>query len=671
MAKGRVVFPYSNTNRVGVSDVATFDSPDLNLGHLLRDIDDGKVQLPDFQREWKWDDDRIRSLIASIARGHPVGVLMLLEVGGDGTRFAPKPIAGVSLASTIEPDQLILDGQQRLTSLYQSLMSTQPVGTTDSRGKKLERWYYIDINQGLDPQVDMEDAVLAIPPDKVVRDDFGRNIVADYSTLDGECQAEVFPLSRVFNPAAIFEWHGHYVTTGADAVARVERWNRFYQGVLQNLVGYTIPAIVLKKDTPKEAVCTVFEKVNTGGVPLDVFELLTATYAADNFRLKDDWRERKARLDVHPVLRGVQSTEFLQAIALLATRAKRLVWQPISGSPQQAPGIGCRRRDILALTLAEYERWAPEVLNAYEWCAPFLAQEFIFIAPDVPYRTQLVPLAAIKTVLGKQAESHGAGTSLRRWFWSGILGELYGGTTETRFSRDVEQVPPWITESAQPPATITDAVFREQRLYSLRTRNSAAYKGIYALLMRNGSRDWLKTQAMNMASFFNYQVDIHHVFPKSWCEKNGVDDQHRESVVNKTAISRETNQIIGGKSPRIYVPALEKRGGTTSSELDEILRSHEIDPTALRNAAFAAFFDDRKERLLHLVSEAMGKEAIRDATTASPPDEFEQQEDEPDEPSPEELASLKGEGSDHPPATSPEARVGRPSRANAEEGAQP
>ncbi len=219
--------------------MASFDSPDLNLGQLLRDVHEGAVRLPDFQREWKWDDDHIRSLIASIARGHPVGVLMLLEVGGDGARFAPTPVSGVALPSPVEPDQLILDGQQRLTSLYQSLLSGKPVRTTDARGKRLERWYYLDINGALDPAIDVEDAVLSVPPDRVIGDDFGRNVVADYSTIDGECQAEVFPLSRVFDPAAIFEWHGRYVTSGEDAGARVARWNTFYLDVLQNLVGYT------------------------------------------------------------------------------------------------------------------------------------------------------------------------------------------------------------------------------------------------------------------------------------------------------------------------------------------------------------------------------------------------------------------------------------------------
>src|SRR4051794_27543010 len=102
-----------------------FESPDVELEDLLELAASGKLQLPDFQRGWKWDDDRIRALIASVAQGHPVGVAMTLEVGGGGSNFKPIPIAGVDPASADEPEQLLLDGQQRTTSLYQALYSAR------------------------------------------------------------------------------------------------------------------------------------------------------------------------------------------------------------------------------------------------------------------------------------------------------------------------------------------------------------------------------------------------------------------------------------------------------------------------------------------------------------------------------------------------------------------
>src|ERR1022692_1934754 len=139
-----------------------FESPDWPLGDLLKDIRVGKVQLPDFQRDWKWDDDRIRSLLATITRGYPIGVVMTLETGGAGARFKPKPISAVPESSSLnDPEQLLLDGQQRLTSLYQALMSGKVVDTTDARGKRLRRWYYIDIEKSLGDESDREEALLA------------------------------------------------------------------------------------------------------------------------------------------------------------------------------------------------------------------------------------------------------------------------------------------------------------------------------------------------------------------------------------------------------------------------------------------------------------------------------------------------------------------------------
>src|SRR5665213_2703156 len=141
-----------------------FDSPDINLADLLRLVADGKMQLPDFQREWKWDDPHISSLLASISLGYPVGVLMTLQTG-DSATFAPQPISGVRIPTAYVPDELLLDGQQRATSLFQSLMSGQVVETCDPRGKKLQRWYYLDIAKALDPDGDREDAIVSVPED--------------------------------------------------------------------------------------------------------------------------------------------------------------------------------------------------------------------------------------------------------------------------------------------------------------------------------------------------------------------------------------------------------------------------------------------------------------------------------------------------------------------------
>lgn len=606
-----------------------FDSPDLNLGtELLKDVGCGKIRLPDFQRDWKWDVDRITSLLASLSLGYPVGVVMLLEAGGAEVQFATRLVSGVQSATADKPaERLILDGQQRLTSLYQSLASGQAVQTQDTRKKRLKRWFYIDMEAALEPDGDREAAIVAVPADRVERDNFGKNVVRDLSTTELECEQGLFPLAAVFNVPATHKWMMTYVSSDAGVMEqRLQRWDAFTQQVLANFTGYTVPVIVLRKDTPREAVCTVFEKVNTGGVVLDVFELLTATFAAAEFDLRHDWDERRRRFDEHKVLRGMQSTDFLQAISLLATRERRLAWS--DSDSEKPPAVSCKRRDILRLTQAEYERWAPQVEKGFLWAAAFLTGEMIYEARDVPYRTQLVPLAAIHVALGSGAEAIGKVEKVRRWYWSGVLGELYGGAIETRFANDVQQVTEWCTGANVEPITLYESSFDPGRLLTLRTRNSAAYKGLYALLMRGGSRDWLYDQDITIATHHSLAVDIHHVFPKKWCADHSIDDLRRESIVNKTAISAATNRKIGGQAPSAYLLSVQKEAETTAEELGRRLAQHYIDYDALKADDFDRYFEARQRRLLELIAAAMGK-AVVEPSVPSLPEEYDLDDEEP------------------------------------------
>jgi len=604
-----------------------FDSPDVNLGDLLKDIHGGKIQLPDFQREWKWDTDRIQSLLASISQEYPVGVVMTLEVGGSDVNFAPRPFSGAPDPPEHGPEQLVLDGQQRLTSLYQALYSGSVVATTDARGKRLQRWYYLDMAMALDPNSDREESIVAVPADRKVTTNFGKDVVLDLTTTEKECAAEMFPLGRLFDVPSLFAWNHAYVSQEEDsAVDRANRWNKFYANVLQTITSYTVPVIVLKKQTPKEAVCTVFEKVNTGGVVLNVFELLTATFAAGNYRLNDDWKKRCALFAEKPVLRSLQSTDFLQSVCLLTTLTRKKAFLDAGGDPGQAPGVSCRRREILRLTLDDYLAWADKVEEAFLALVEFFHEERIFRADDLPYRTQLVPLAALWVALGPDAALYANKEKLRRWFWSGVLGELYGGATETRFARDLEDGLDWILGGGSEPGTVSDANFAPARLLTLRTRNSAAYKGVYALLMKGGCRDWMLDQDVNFASFYDQHLDIHHIFPKDWCGKNNVERDRQESIINKTAIAAVTNRTIGGKAPSTYLPAIEKKAGISDDKLDALLADHAIDPTLLRHDDFNGFFAARRAALLDMIGAAMGKPVTLEA------DAFEQPSDYEDEP---------------------------------------
>lgn len=581
----------------------TFDSTKEYLFKLLRDIQDGKTQLPDFQRGWVWDDDHIKSILASVSLSYPIGAVMMMQTGNADVRFKTRLIEGVENPNPPNPDQLILDGQQRLTSLFQAIFSGKPVATKDSRNAAIKRWYYIDIDMALDPYADREDAILSVPEDKKRRDLWG-NIIMDYSTPEKEYEAKIFPLAIIQD---YFEWKtGHDEYCDYDKV-KLMRFNRFEKDIIKRFEQYQVPVITLGKETPKEAVCQVFEKVNTGGVSLTVFELLTATYAAENYQLRDDWAKRQTEFNKHRVLKNIENTDFLQAVSLLATFHRKTT---LSDS-----AVSCKRKDILRLSLDDYMTWADTATEGFLKGAKFMHSQMIFDSRDLPYRTQLVPLAATLGYLKDEADNAGAKMKIARWYWCGVLGELYGGAVETRFAKDFPEMVGWIKGGSE-PTTIGDANFAPARLLTLRTRNSAAYKGISALLMREGGQDFRSGDTINLQVYFDDSLDIHHIFPKDYCGKINVDQDRCNCIVNKTPLSAKTNRMIGGNSPRTYLERLQKSAGIDVGRMDQILRSHLIDPDAIRTDDFDSFFNSRKNALLDCIEKAMGKPVARDMVQA-------------------------------------------------------
>lgn len=608
---------------------SNLDSPFLEK--VLGDLRDGKLQLPDFQRGWVWDDEHIRSLLASIASTYPVGAVMMLETGGEA-KFQPRPVQGVEFPKdqTPVPERLILDGQQRLTSLFQATILGKVVATKNAKKQEIRRWYYADIRKAADPHYDMEDAIVGVPESRIVSRIGSTEQGLDISTPVEEYAACMFPMHAVFDYA---DWQTAFLDHWDHASEKSKLFNAFSRRFLMAFAKYQIPAIVLKKETPKVAVCQVFEKVNTGGVALNAFELVTATYAADNFSLRDDWLGtkdepggRRGRLWKDPVLRGVQETDLLQAITLLHTLELREQHLAAGQPAGEAPAVSCKRVTILNLPLEAYKKWRDPITQGFLRAARFLRQQHIYAARDLPYQTQLVPLAAAFARLEKKADTAGYKKKLAQWLWCGVFGELYGGAIESRFAFDVQDLIAWATTDRE-PRTVREALFDPNRLYTLRTRNSAAYKGIHALLMKDGGLDFLSGDPITAAVFEEERIDIHHIFPQRWCIQARIPKAEYDCIVNKTAISARTNRIIGGVAPSEYLGAVQKRAGLRKADMDEILTSHAINPRLLRSDDFEASFEARTGALLERISEAMGKALATGGTTGEPAGDSEDDDD--------------------------------------------
>jgi hypothetical protein len=240
---------------------------------------------------------------------------------------------------------------------------------------------------------------------------------------------------------------------------------------------------------------------------------------------------------------------------------------------------------MLSLPLSGYRDWADAVTGTLQRVVRFLYGERIFRARDLPYSTQLVPLTAILTLLGEDAFTPGPRAKLRQWYWCGVFGE---------------------------------SQFQAERLLGLRTRNGAAYKGLYALAMKRGGRDFRTGDTIDAKAYAADSIDIRHVFPQKWCAAHGIDSSYANCIVNKTAIDGQTWGYIGNNAPSQYLAAIEADLPVSLQDLDAIIASHDIDPVALRQDDFRAVFDARDERLIRQIEDATGRPVNRGDSHGSP-----------------------------------------------------
>ncbi len=579
-------------------------SNDTNLSDLLNIVSSGKAQLPEFQRSWVWSDSKIKKLIESISSGFPMGAVMFLESGGDA-RFKYRVFEGVDKNIDTNPDYLVLDGQQRLTTLSQVFYNKSAVQTQTDTGKSIQRFYYLNIRKAIDPEVDILDAIESVSEKKIKTENIGREIVLDLSTQEKEFEQLMYPLNIIFSTSESTRWSrrfSSYYRNSSECEDMEDMLDMFCETVLDQIRLYKIPVISLTKDTPKEAVCQIFENVNTGGVPLTVFELITAMFAADEFNLREDWKAIKETFKSRKddILTSVDGAQFLMSMTLLTTYKKSLT---------SKSAVSCKKKDVLKLKLADYLDCRDSLVTGYDKAANFLVHQGVYTSRDIPYTSQLIPLSVIFAIDSeKQNKLMINNAMLSNWYWCGIFGELYGGANETRFALDVVDMFSWINGGDQPD-TVVKSNFQTTRLLSMYTRNSAAYKGVMALILKEMPLDFVTAENMNTATYLQEGTDIHHIFPQKYCINNDLPETMWNSVINKSMIYASTNRSIGGRAPSDYIRIIHDkvRSNKVEDRVAEAIATHKINYELLVSDQFYKFIVDRAIQLLNTIEKATGK----------------------------------------------------------------
>lgn len=318
------------------------------LSDLLSGIHRHKIALPDFQRPWVWEPQMIRDLLISVAYRYPAGSLLTMPV--TTASFALRAFEGSGESLSERPNLMVLDGQQRLTSLYQTLYRRDGV-----RIKNRIFHFYLDVSVLLSDPDDInvgdpyfDEALFFVQERQNNRVRYDRlTPLYDITTRNQELAHSALPISCLFDAdGELAEWRQEYLLLQADNdMAKYleldKRWNRLVKPWLDRIRNYPFPVVELRPDMPLGAICHIFEKVNSTGVPLDVFDLCTAILWAQGFKLNQEWEQTRAQLQPLMRMQPLSGTYFLQGLALLDALERKAT------DPKVA--VSCRKQDLMKI----------------------------------------------------------------------------------------------------------------------------------------------------------------------------------------------------------------------------------------------------------------------------------------------------------------------------------
>lgn len=582
-----------------------FSTDKLQIGAILEMIHEGSIQLPDFQRSWTWDNDHIVDLIESVGECSPIGAIMTIETGGE-LNFSHLPIYSVDpvRVASVKPSSLVMDGQQRVTSLYQVLFSKKPVRIEKKGGAAEYRSYLFDMEKALDSSVDLKDALLS-----VVVDEFGKPVKKkeqDYSDLNLLASKMLFPLNYMFDASSYESIYQEYWYSREDLSIEEKRnavgvIREFRDSIETAFTHSQIPVIILRKGISLEAVSKLYQKLNSRGVALDAFDLLIARYAAQNYNLRDSWNHIQEQLNEssNGLLDDLQANNFLMSVHILSHVMERK-------TPQTD------RQAILKITLEQYKTHQEILVRGYKQAIRYLRHKKVEIKKDRPILSVIAALAIIFAIV-KEADDHRTREKIDRWFWCIMFSNSYAGAHPAATATDLIQLIDWINNTTtSPPRTISNVVLLDTNLMRKhKSKGNVAAKAINISLM-DEVRDFTTGHFVDDYNKFDGKYDMHHIFPKSWCKANSIPEEMYDSIVNLTPMSEDTNrQKLGGLAPSAYIEKIQQKFSISDTMMSDIITSHGINPEHLLNDDFESFFAEREQHLLSLIERRIGTRVAR------------------------------------------------------------
>jgi hypothetical protein len=551
----------------------------------------GRLVLPNFQRDFVWKPSDVSKLLASLLNGYPVGGLLFME---DPGLYGCRPLDGASPdCSEPRPDtRLVLDGQQRLTSCFRALMNGMDVDRYPGR-------YYIKYDLFLE-----NSSLSNVAVEELIEFYRKKDVVNLISETSKEQARGLFPLDivlRTLRGTDYSKWlSGFTYNKSCGDTSEYERLSQlqsdFIRTFIEKITSYQVHYEEIKKDTPSDVICTVFETINTTGKRLTVFDLLVARCFPNGMNLRDMLEgslDRQWIRSFDPSGEGLASTALPRIIAL---REK--------GS--------ARRADLLELDPSAIQKNWMYAVDALDRALELMATRYGCCGEKfIPLLDMVAPLAMI---LSDHRFNHTSDFDrLDKWYWRCVFSQYYVSSTETKIQRTVRQwlgEEGWLMRPDSPPDSVKEFVYRPSILEEVSRIDNAIYRGVFSLILSRGARDWGRERKVIADAPWD-DIEDHHIYPKRFLAPYGIKGEAANNIVNRTPLLRRTNSAVNNDAPHVYLCNHSVIG---ADSLDRVLSEHFLDEklalSPFTDNAYTAFKRDRASRIINAIAEVVGADPI-------------------------------------------------------------
>jgi hypothetical protein len=495
---------------------------------VFADIDTGRIKIPMFQREFVWDKEQTAKLLDSIIKGFPIGTFIFWKTREE--LRSVRNIGNINLPNTPKGDSAsyILDGQQRITSLY--AVKKGIILTKD--GKEID-YKEISIDLSVDPDND-DRVVLVEPPEN-------RPYIPVHVLLNGN----------------VSEFARDYF----DYLDKVDIYRK-------RLTGYDFSTIVIP-DYPIDIACEVFTRINTGGTELTLFEIMVAkTYDIEKeFDLSEEY---ELLLNSNGREKDLEDAHF-------DTISGPTVLQCVS----TYLGKNAKRRDILKIKKNKFiEAW-PVVKDGIFTAVDYFRTHFrIPVSNLLPYDAMLVPFTYFFINRKGRQPTAKQEKLLTQYFWWAALSNRFSSGVEGKLAQDIVRMD-HILAGKKPDYRGEEVQLKlDDIAWHWFSPGDAFCKAILCLFAYHQPRSFNNDHLIKMDNTWlktANSVNYHHFFPKSYLEKRGYDSWDANTIMNITLVDDYLNKReIGAKAPSIYMRTFAKE----NKKLSDTMKTHLINNTA-------------------------------------------------------------------------------------------